>query len=450
MDLMDVETELRTHLTSRPTPLAPEGLVERTRLLHRRRRRQQAAVVGVGLAVALLFGSVPVLRAALPDVGRSDTAAPSTAGLTSLYDLPARGSLADDGDWLDAVAALPWAERPGVDQDTQPPVDSHRVLYAADVQGSRVALVAGRDGAVLSSAWFTGPTGADPDELTQAAASARAYPDQPITLLDVPAGGDTGLLVVLTRPGDRVSYVQGLQVAADGSTTKDLIDLPVTEGVAVATLPAPGGLPGEATVVIDRAGQQAYSIRPATSDRAVDAALAPIAVSDPRGLRSGITESALQGTARLALSAYGSGAEGVTPVVLAAGTLAGDGEAQALLVGITFPSGATALWASRSGTAADGSGTSTTTSLDPVPAGTPLLDRTAAVRVSGSLLVTAPAGAASAVVLASDGTTVTTVPLVRGSGVTDLLPAPAPVAYRVQVLDAAGGVLAEAQVQGTE
>jgi hypothetical protein len=68
--------------------------------------------------------------------------------------------------------------------------------------------------------------------------------------------------------------------------------------------------------------------------------------------------------------------------------------------------------------------------------------------VGGALVVSAPATAASAVLLASDGATVTTIPLSAGGGTTDLLPAPAPVATRVRVLDAAGAVVAEAPVTG--
>jgi len=449
MDLLDVERELRSHLAARPVPRAPEGLVARTRELHRRRRRHQAAAGGVVLAVALVFGSVPVLRSTLPDVGRSDTAAPSSsAALASLYDLPTRGSLADDAGWLAAVADLPWSAEPLVDPHTLPPVESHRVLYAADVRGSRVALVMGRDDGVLSSAWFTGPAGAGPTELTQAAVSVLAYPDQPVTLLDTADGG--ALLLVVSRPGDDISYLAGRTVSAAGASAEDVVSLDVADGVGVAGVPGPvTQLANE--VRVRRDGRLVYSVPAAPSDRAQAAAQAPLAVADPRDLSSGVDGSAVQLTVHWAIGTYGSGAEGVTPVLLAAGRLPGDEDVQAVMVGLTFPSGSTVVWASRSATTTDGSSTASTTSLDPVPAaGIPLLDQTVAVRVGGNLAVTAPVGAVSAVVLASDGTTVTTVPLLRGSGVTDLLPSPAPVANRVRVLDAGGSVLAEAPVQGTE
>ena len=56
MDLTHVEDDLRAHLHSVPTPRAPGGLADAVRARHRSQRRQQAAVVGVGLAVALVFG----------------------------------------------------------------------------------------------------------------------------------------------------------------------------------------------------------------------------------------------------------------------------------------------------------------------------------------------------------------------------------------------------------
>ena len=377
MDLLDVERELRSHLTTRPVPRAPEGLVARTRVLHRRRRRHQAAAVGVVLAVALLFGSVPVLRGALPDVGRSDAASPSSpssSGETSLYDLPARGSLADDGDWLAAVATLPWDDGGRTDLP-EPSLDSHRVLYADDVPGARVALVMGADGAALASAWFTGPAGAGPQQMTQAAPPERAFPDQPLALLDDPSDGGAGLLVVLSRPGDAMSYLQGQQVAADGSTAPDRTSLTVADGIAVTTVPVPGSPLAGSQVTVDRRGEEVYSLPPTLSDRAAASALAPLAVADPRRLRSAVDESSLQTTLHWALSAYGSGADGVTPVLLAAGRPPGHGDPQVVLVGLTFPSGATALFASRYAQTADGSSTGSGTSLGPVASGTPLLEQ---------------------------------------------------------------------------
>jgi hypothetical protein len=455
MDLRDadVETQLRRHLAASGHRLfpAPTDLADRTRGLHRRRRRHQAAAVGLGLAAVLLFGTVPVLRGALPEVGTTDAAAPTTSAplLKSLYDLPARGSLADDADWLAAVAGLPWTNTQ-IGQDADPPVESHRVLYAAEVPGGRVALVMGQEGALLSSAWFTGPSGASAEQMSQAASSVRAFPDEPVALLDAAGGaGDPAVLVVVSRPGDGIGYTAGQRVSATGALADDRVDLRVEDGTTVAAVSRPVGSLANNAVRVSRDGVEAYSVAPTLSTRAADATMAPVEVSDPRGLRSTIDESWLQTLARSALGFYGSGADGVTPVLLAAGTVTGDGDPRMAMVGLSFPSGASVVWAARYESHADGS-TASMTSIDPQAAGAPLLEQTVAVRVGGGLVVSAPASAASATALTSDGTTVTTIPLVTGSGTTDLLPAPAPVAIRVRVLDAAGAVVGEAQVGGAE
>jgi hypothetical protein len=448
MDLIDVESELRSHLAARGDRVAsaPTDLVERTRRRHRQYRRHRAALVGVGLAVALLFGTVPVLRGVLPAVGRSDTAAPAASPLPSLYDLPVRGSLAGDRAWLTDVAALPWRENAAVDPDTVPPIDSHRVLYAADVAGTRVALVMGEEGALLSSAWFTGPAGANPHEMAQAAWSVRAYPDDPLMLLDDVGG--PAVLVVVSRPGDEIEYTSGRTVSAAGDQADVDVALTAEDGVASASVPRPVGYPMSVSVRVVRDGQEVYSDFPSLSDRVADAAMAPMLISDPRGLRSNVEESWLQSLAQSALGSYGSGADGVTPVLLAAGPVAGTGDPHVAMVGLTFPSGATDHWAVRYEAVTGQSSSGNTTSTLPEPAGTPLLAQVVALRVGGALAVSAPASAATAVLLASDGTTVATVPLVDGGGATDLLPAPAPVAFRVRALDAAGTVLAEARVTG--
>jgi len=448
MDLRDVETELRAHLADRPVPPAPEGLVQRTRVLHRRRRRHQAALAGAGLAVALLVGSVPVLRDALPDVPGSDVAAPPSAAQPSLYDLPVRGSLAGDAGWLEEVAALPWTAVPEADPDTDPPSGSHRVLYAADVPGGRVALVMGAEGAVLSAAWFVGPPGAEPTELTQAAPAARAYPDQPLTLLDAPDATGPAVLVVVSRPGDEATYTQGHLVSATGEETDDVVQVELDDGAGSAEVVSPSVFPGYTEVRVERDGEQAYSLDPGLSDRSLDAELAvPVDVADPRGLRAGdIDEEWLRGLTQSALSRYGSGADGVTPVLLAAGAAAGAGDPHVLMIGLTFPSGATTVWAVRYVTT-EGSSSGTTTSLPPAPAGVPLPEQALGVRVAGALAVSAPARAAAAEALAADGTVVAAFPLVDGTAVAEL-PLTPPVTD-VRVLDTAGSVVAQVRVTGT-
>ncbi|MCZ2823143.1 MULTISPECIES: hypothetical protein [unclassified Modestobacter] len=445
MDLKDVEIQLRSHLAARPALRAPDDLAERTRVRHRRQRRQQAAVIGVGLAVVLVFGSVPVLRGLLPEVGSSDTAAPSSSTpLPSLYDLPTRGSLADDEAWLHGVAALSWGTADPAYVPT-PPNDSHRVAFAEDTATGRVALVLGREDAQLSSVWFTGPTGARPDEMTPATQPQETFPDQPQLLLDVPdAAAIRGVLIAVSRPGDVFAHTAGPSVAADGSVTTEFAAVEAVDGVAVVDVPAPTGWLFGQQVQVIRDGATAYTLPVALSDRASAAATSPIPVADPRGLRSSANETWLQGLLQTALGHYGVRPEDVQPTLLAVGSPTGSAAEQIIMVGLTFPSGATATRAGRSIADTDSSETATVAGA-PAAAGPDLLDRLFALPISGGdLAVSGPLTGVTAEVLDADGELLTTLPLVSGGGA-GAVPPPAAM---VRVLDAAGTVVAEGPLTG--
>lgn len=432
MDLLDVERELRSHLSTRPVPRAPEGLVERTRVLHRRRRRHQAAAVGAGLAVALLFGSVPVLRAALPDVGRSDAAAPaSSTALASLYDLPTRGSLADDEDWLAAVAGLDWQSY-GPDSVPGTP----RVAWADDVAGERIALVLARDdGDNPVFSWFTGPAGAEPDEMTPSGLAQRTIERQPLAFVDAPPGS-SGALVVVAQPGDEITYLAGRDVEGDGEQVDDERAMTVHDGVATSSLDASSSLPLEIRVAHE--GQRG-SVALSSSER-TDSRL--VALDDPLGLRSGVSDRAVSAVLWSITSQYGAALDGSTAVLLAAGPLPGTAQ-EMTLVSLTFPSARTVLWAGLFATDSAGGSTGSTTSAL-LPAGVPMDDQLVALPVpGGALAVHGPTEGVAAQVLDRDGALLTTVPLQSGSGVGAV---PPPAAASVRVVDATGAVVAEGPV----
>lgn len=412
MDLLDVETELRSHLATRPTPRAPGDLAARTRLRHRRQRRQQAAVVGVGLAVALVFGSVPVLRGLLPETGTTqDAAAPSRGVSTqSLYDLPPRGALAGDDAWLQAVAALPW--RAGeFDPDTPPPVDSHRVAWAGDEAGLRIAFVLGQVDGRLSGTWFTGPAGAGPAEMAQATGVQRLVRNQPLAFVDTADGGASGVLVVVGLPGDTVEYVAGTTVTAAGAEQVDRGPLPGEDGVAAGAVSDPRSV----RAVVSRNGQELDSMSYVTSDRAAASAQTPLEeLADPRGLGSRVSAQAVQQVLQLLVTTYGSGLDGATPVLLAAGPT---GSGEMVLAGVTFRSGATVLAVGTTRREADGSTTGSISTADPQPAGSPLTDQLLAVRLGGDVAVQGPEATTVAEVRDDDATPLATLPLTAGSGV---------------------------------
>ncbi|MGY2080916.1 hypothetical protein [Modestobacter sp. SYSU DS0657] len=445
MDLIDVETELRSHLANRPAPLAPDprDLVTRTRDRHRRRRRHQAVVAGVGLSVALVFGSVPVVGALLPEPRTAgDAAAPSrTVTTTSLYDVPVRGALADDAAWLQAVAALPWRSDE-FDPDTPPPVDSHRVAWAGDVAGTRIALVLGSQDGRLTGTWFTGPDGAAPGELTQATGVQRLLRNQPVAFVDVPDGRSSGVLVVVGLPGDTVEYVDGTTVTASGEEQVERRQLPGEDGVAAGEISGPRGLPLGVRAVVLRNGQELDSMSYMTTDRADAVAQTPAeGLTDPRGLRSRVSEQAVQTVLGMAVRTYGPGLDGATPVLLAAGST---GSGEMVLAGFTFRSGATLLVVGSTRHGVDGSTTGSASTADPQPAGVPLTDQLLAVPLDGDLALSGPPDAAVAEVLDAAGARLVTVPLVSGSGVGTAGDGPA--AATVRFLGADGSVLAQAPV----
>jgi hypothetical protein len=233
----------------------PRGRVtaDRAAALDRRVRRRGRIRVAAGglLAVLLLLTGVGVgtRHAGGPRPATSASPGPPAprdggSPRPSLYDAPTRGSLAGDPDFLAGVRALPWPSPPSLDGPPgDPAAEDRRVLYAGDVPGSRRwALVAAPIGVDLGYAWFTGPGGADADELTLALPPARGDVDRPIALLD--ASAPTGPLVVVVLPGDTVEYSPSLDRAADGSLQRTYSRLSVVDGVVLAgvvTPPARGG-----------------------------------------------------------------------------------------------------------------------------------------------------------------------------------------------------------------
>ena len=440
MDLIDVEHQLRSHLAAQPTPRAPGDLADTVRARHRHQRRQQAAVVGVGLAVVMVFGSVPVLRGLLPDTGTaSDVAAPSSSTpAPTLYDLPARGPLAADTAWAQAVAALPW-DTSGTNIDTDPPAASRRLAYAADVTGARIALVVGQEDGLVSGVWFTGPAGAAPGEMTQASGSERLLRGQPLTQLVSAPGGTAASLVLVGFPGDTLEYIDGHTVGSNGEEVAQQSSVASEDGVAVAEVYGGRALGLQATVRaadgdVRSTEGRGLSVEPSTA--LLDA------VQDPRGLRSRVADDTVSSVLHLATSHYGVGLEGGTAVLLAAGPVDGG---EMALVGYTFSSGATATWIGRTDTpAADGGTTGFTATSRPVAAGVPLLDQVLAVPLgSGDIALSGPSAAVAAQVLDADGALLTTLPLDAGTGVGTT---PPPAAETVRFLDAAGTVLAEVPV----
>ncbi|MFQ1001271.1 hypothetical protein [Modestobacter sp. SSW1-42] len=204
-----------TALTAEQAAALQQGAGERRRSRRRARRRVLAAV----LVLAGLAGLVRVV----PWPGAPAAAVDVFAG-------PPRGSLAGDADFLAELAAQGWA---GTDLATESPPADRRVVWAADVDGGRAALVVSGQGQDFAAAWFAGLPGAAPR--TMRVQAVRLGPDRtlPVALAAPVRGG----LVVVGAPGDVVEVSPRPEVAADGTVGRTSSPVPTDDGVAVVELP---------------------------------------------------------------------------------------------------------------------------------------------------------------------------------------------------------------------
>ena len=221
--------------------------------LSRRQRRRRVAWAGGAVLLAVLAGAVPaVLPDAGPVPGRVVTDR-TTQAASVLSDLPTRGSLAGNEGFVAGVAALEWSAPLGVDgAELTPPAETRQVLFAGDLPGGRRwALVVGSDEGQGVAAWFGGPAGATPAELTVLAPPERFTGAAIVSLLDTT--GPVPVLVVVGEPGDRVRYSPGTVRFADGSIGHVWTDLNGSDGVLVAEVAAPS-VAGSETIEIVRGG----------------------------------------------------------------------------------------------------------------------------------------------------------------------------------------------------
>jgi hypothetical protein len=463
MSVSDTELEaglraLRTRADDIAPP--PADLAQRTRARHRAERRSRAAWAAGGLAALIVLVGAPVASTVV--LGGAETAAPAQEShlheSTSLAELPTRGSLADDADWLTGVAQLSW-EGPAPEQDLppgsvvpvhEPPVESRVVAYAGDVPGARVALVLGLDSVPLN-AWFVGPEGASPDQMVLAAPPGETTWRQPLALMDVPdpASGST-TLVVVAWPGDDVTRVTGRSVDADGTTTEHREPFPTTDGAGAIALDVAPGWPLERQLWVEW-DRGSYNPTLTVTPRALATERPLPEVADPRGLRTSVRDEDVRGAVEALAGHYGMPAEDLAPTLLAGAPISGGSRSSVVLVGVTFPSGATTeaqviVWADESGSGLR----SQVALLEVAPAGTALTDQVLVVpsSVPGAILLTVsgPTEAVLAEAYDPDGRLLMRLPLIDGSGTAATAANPGDATVRL--FDRSGAVLAETPLTG--
>ena len=284
-DLQDRLRDLRLQADLVPPPA--HDLAERTRQGYRAQRRRRAVLAVTGLVVALVLVGVPVGASVLLGPLRDgDTAEEPVLPVPDggLYDVPARGSLADDRAWVAGVRTLDWPADGEV-----PSTANRRVVFAGEVPGGRVALVLGRLERGTARLWLVGPEGAAPGEMRPALAPAELLDGKRLAFWDAPdPAADTGVLVVVAFPGDTAEFVPGVSRPIDGTIVETAEPFELTDGVGIRTVPRPVGWPFATHVGVLR-GDYSDDLRLDFSDRAADALGAPT-LDDPRGLRDAVPQ----------------------------------------------------------------------------------------------------------------------------------------------------------------
>jgi len=436
---------------------APADLARRTRERYRAQRRGRIAMATGVLVAALVVVGVPALTSTVLD-GQGKAAAPTTGAdpgrLPSLAELPTRGSLSNDRGWVDAVRLLPWSWTAVPGTTPEAPVDTRRVAFAGDVPGARVALVLGGD-EEPAAAWFTGPLGASPEQMSLAAAPSDTIDQAPLALLDVPdPASESRTLVVVAWPGETASVVTGRSVDAAGKTSEQRRPVPMSLGVGAIMTDGPPPYPAQTQLWVDRTIPVRGSYNPTLtiSARALAVGHPATEVADPRGLRGSVRADDLQATVAALAGYYGIPAEDLRPTLLAGGPVEPGSPHSTVLVGVTFPSGATTgalgiRWA----TTDDPSGSMFQVALTEVtPSGAALADRVFAVPASVpgglALTISGPETATRVVVTGRDGATLAESGLARGAAVVRVSANPDGATLRF--FDTAGALVATAPITG--
>lgn len=248
---MSVELHLReTFEANAERAVAPRSMYAAVlaRHQHSQRRRVAASLVGVSAALVLIAPTIAAVDYAAPAQGPM-----SDSGLAAGDDTepgPARGSLADDADFIDGVLRAPWGAGP---DSLQPPVADRRVVFAGDVLGGRWARVVAKVQGAWMGVWLDGPAEARADELTIVDEPTPVDFTLPQSEYDLSAPGRP--LVVLAQPADEVSYSLAPVVAEDGSVARSFVPVATADGIALLSLPASTGT---VAIRVFRSGEAIY------------------------------------------------------------------------------------------------------------------------------------------------------------------------------------------------
>jgi hypothetical protein len=287
--------------------------------------------------------------------------------------------------------------------------------------------------------------------MTPAAAPAETTLEQPLALMDAPdPGSQSTTLVVVSWPGDDVTRVTGRSVDAAGTSAEHREPFPTSDGAGAIALDGPPAWPLERQLWVEW-DRGSYNPTLTVTDRALAVQRPTPEVADPRGLRASVRDQDVRAAVEALSGYYGLPAEELVPTLLAGSPITGGSRSSVVLVGATFPSGATTAAQVIVWDAGDGSGLrSQTALLEVAPAGTALTDRVLVVpsSVPGAILLTVsgPADAVLAEAHDPDGRLIMRLPLTDGAGTGGAAANPADAVVRFY--DRSGSVLAESPLTG--
>jgi len=409
----DLPERLARLAAGRPLPVtAAETIAAAVDSAHRARRGRRLGLGAAVLVVGLLLALAPLL-----------SHAPAPTRNVSVYAGPTRGSLAGDEEFLRAMRNSGWelaAETTG----------SRRVVFAGDVPGGRWALIAagGSPARPATTAWFTGPAGASPDQMSLLSVRVAPDPAEPVAVTD-PA---SGALAVVAAPGDRIRVSARPDVDTGGTVSRRYRAVHSSRGTAVVSLePVPLARLSAVRLDVTRADRR-LDVHPPTvvadpGAAPVDVPVTPLRPPAPPA----VGDAAVAPRLRAVLGQLGEPVGATAVTALWSGDLPGPNDQPARLTVLAVPQASGAVVVTTPyGYAADHDGRagSSWCGTGVLPAGIPLEQRVVAVQcdlsdlsadreISRFLVVVAPPSATSMRLLDVSGIVLRELPLDDGVAV---------------------------------
>jgi RNA polymerase sigma factor (sigma-70 family) len=437
-----------------PPLRAPADLVAAVVGRDRVVRRRQWGLAAVGTVAVLLL--VPVVRS-WTDPEPPPTGPTPDDATYDVYRPPTRGALAVESDFVDGLEQLPWAFD-GYPESDAPPVAERHVVWAAEVNHRRWALVAGPDptapvgrerrttdravAGAVALAWFQGPGDRGADEMNLRAIRYGVDPELPAAFMDP----ESRAVIVVSDPDDDIEISRRPRIEADGTLVRSFAPVADRNGVTVVFADPYASVDLALRYRVERHGAWILGIPDNDGVAGTLPTDVPVGRLRPRP-PTAPGDAAVERALSDAFARTGLNDAQVSVTAVWAGDLTMDrGTARLTLLAMEVPSGAVLVTTALGyeSPRADGGLAVTTCGSGIRPAGPPVDQQLYVLRCTAgdrpgsgpmaALVVVAPPGSTTARALDDTGAEIARFPLVDG-----VVVAPLPVGLAaVEVLDAAG------------